>query len=145
MKTLKDNSYGATPVFRENGRYLILLVKHQAGHWAFPKGHLKSGESRSATAKRELQEETGLEDFDFDEKTNFIEHYSFEREGKLYEKEIIYYPVFARDKTITPPDKFKEEISECRWVTFDEALKLAQFDSTREVIRKVEEYLRLLE
>lgn len=140
METLKDNSYGATPIFKENGQCLILLVKHKAGHWAFPKGHLKSGESQLDTAKRELQEETGLKDFDFDEKTNFVEHYTFEHKGKFYDKEVIYYPVFAHNKAINIPEEFKEEILECRWLTSDEALKLAQFDSTKRLIGQIKEY-----
>ncbi|MDO8686583.1 MAG: hypothetical protein Q7K11_00030 [Candidatus Berkelbacteria bacterium] len=37
-------------------------------------------------------------------------------------------------------EEFKEEILECRWLTFDEALKLAQFDSTKRVIKQTEEY-----
>lgn len=141
MERIKDNSYGATPIFKESDQYLILLVKHRAGHWTFPKGHPESGESKFDTIKRELQEEIGIKDFDLDENTDFVEHYSFESGNKLYDKENAYYPAFVHNKTINTPEKFKKEIPECRWLTSDEALKLAQFDSTKEIIRQVEEYL----
>ena len=38
---------------------LFLLIQHQAGHWAFPKGHANPGESPAETARREFAEETG--------------------------------------------------------------------------------------
>lgn len=140
METLKDNSYGAIPIFKENGQYLILLVKHKAGHWAFPKGHPKVGESQLDTAKREFREETGLKGFDVDEKASFVEHYAFEYENKLYDKKVVYYPIFARDKTVNIPEEFKDEILECRWLTFDEALKLVQFPSTKQIIQRAKKY-----
>ena len=40
----------------------ILLLEYPQGHWDFPKGHLEEGdESRQAAARRELEEETGID------------------------------------------------------------------------------------
>ena len=38
----------------------FLLIQHHAGHWGFPKGHQEKGEDDLTTARRELQEETGI-------------------------------------------------------------------------------------
>ena len=59
---MREYSYGIIPLKYNdslNG-WEVLLVQHQGGYWAFPKGHANSGESHKETAERELQEETGL-------------------------------------------------------------------------------------
>ena len=39
----------------------VLLIKHNSGHWDFPKGHVEGEESEVETAIREVKEETGLD------------------------------------------------------------------------------------
>ena len=39
----------------------VLMVKHNAGHCAFPKGHVEEGETEFETAIRETKEETGID------------------------------------------------------------------------------------
>lgn len=39
----------------------VLLVKHNAGHWDFPKGHVEKNETEEQTALREVKEETNLD------------------------------------------------------------------------------------
>ena len=56
----KEKSCGALVVRRGKNETEILLIKHNGGHWAFPKGHVEAGESEEQTALREVQEETGL-------------------------------------------------------------------------------------
>jgi 8-oxo-dGTP pyrophosphatase MutT (NUDIX family) len=38
----------------------FLLIRHAAGHWDFPKGHVEPGESVASAMRRETLEETGL-------------------------------------------------------------------------------------
>jgi len=40
----------------------ILLIQDSKGRWTIPKGHIEDGEKASATAEREIQEETGLQE-----------------------------------------------------------------------------------
>jgi 8-oxo-dGTP pyrophosphatase MutT (NUDIX family) len=40
----------------------ILLIQDSKGRWTIPKGHIEEGEKSSTTAKREIQEETGLKE-----------------------------------------------------------------------------------
>ena len=56
----KEKSCGALVVRRGAESPEILLIKHNGGHWAFPKGHVEAGETEEETALREVQEETGL-------------------------------------------------------------------------------------
>ena len=41
----KEKSCGALVVRMGNDEPEILLIKHNGGHWAFPKGHVEAGET----------------------------------------------------------------------------------------------------
>ena len=47
----------------------FLVIQHPTesndvkGHWDFPKGHVEDNETELETATRELQEETGIDNF----------------------------------------------------------------------------------
>ena len=51
-------------LYNEKKEYLI--IRHVAGHWDFPKGHVENSETEEETALREILEETGLEAIIFD-------------------------------------------------------------------------------
>ena len=38
----------------------VLLLQYPQGHWSYPKGHVEGDEDHYQTARRELQEETGI-------------------------------------------------------------------------------------
>lgn len=52
-------------IFRRNkqtNRLEILLIQDAKNRWTIPKGHVEEGEEPKDTAKREIQEETGLQE-----------------------------------------------------------------------------------
>lgn len=52
-------------IFRRNkhtNQLEILLIQDAKNRWTIPKGHVEEGEEPKDTAKREIQEETGLQD-----------------------------------------------------------------------------------
>ena len=51
-------------VFRRNANNAleILLIQDAKNRWTIPKGHVEPGEEPKQTAKREIQEETGLKE-----------------------------------------------------------------------------------
>ena len=51
----KEKSCGAI-IYNKNKE--VLIVKHNAGHWDFPKGHVEENETEIQTAIREVKEET---------------------------------------------------------------------------------------
>jgi len=48
----------------KNGSIEILLIQDAKNRWTIPKGHVEPGEESRDTAKREIQEETGLQEMD---------------------------------------------------------------------------------
>ena len=52
-------------IFRHNkdsGKLEILLIQDAKNRWTIPKGHVEDGEEPKATAQREINEETGLQE-----------------------------------------------------------------------------------
>jgi len=51
-------------IFRRNkaGQVEILLIQDAKNRWTIPKGHVEPNEEPRATAEREIQEETGLQE-----------------------------------------------------------------------------------
>ncbi len=145
---LYDHAYGIIPVLpptaTQEHRYLLIL--HRKGHWGFPKGHKDPGESDLETAKRELQEETGLTHYVMMAEVEFTEHYRFIRpDGIPVRKEVLYFVALVEaDENGDPPtvQVQPEEIADFRWCTFDQAIKLLRFKEINHLIRNSEHHLR---
>ncbi|MFB8794298.1 MAG: NUDIX domain-containing protein [Microcoleus sp.] len=149
---MKDECFGIVPIFTNETDSLFLLIQHQAGHWAFPKGHADPGESALETAKRELEEETGIREYEVLEEPSFVEHYSFVQEGKPssvkhysfakegepIEKIVTYFVAFVNSMEVQLQEA---EIQNSAWICFEEAINLITFDANRQVLREVKAYL----
>lgn len=91
-KPKTDFSCGVIPYRVVNGTREFLLIQHKAGHWAFPKGHPEDAEDHAETARRELEEETGIGRVTLDEDRPFEERYAFtKRSGRQVIKRVIYF------------------------------------------------------
>ena len=62
---IREKSAGAIIFRKEENRAYYLLLHYPAGHWDFPKGNIENGEKEIDTAKREIYEETGIQDVEF--------------------------------------------------------------------------------
>ncbi|HEY9642371.1 MAG TPA: NUDIX domain-containing protein [Coleofasciculaceae cyanobacterium] len=134
----KDEAFGIIPIWRQADGDRFLLIQHWAGHWGFPKGHADPGETAIATACRELEEETGIQDYDVIEAVSFTEKYTFVRERKLVEKTVTYFPAFVKSATVTCQE---QEIKDYAWVNLDDALQKITFNQARQLLLRVNEYL----
>lgn len=127
--TKKERSYGIIPLRKAAIGWEVLLVKHHAGHWAFPKGHPEKGEEPYETAIRELHEETGLSVLRFLPGGPLQEHYFFTFEGQRIDKTVEYFP--AEVKGEARPQE--EEIEELRWIALQDAEALITFPEGKRV------------
>lgn len=141
---INEHSYGVIPIFKNNNDFEFLLVHHKTGHWAFPKGHPLSGETIEETARRELFEETGIKNCVIAKEISFAEEYSFEKDDKKINKTVTYLFGFVENKNAVTPQEFKEEISETKWVGYDEALNLLTYDEPKKILEQVGDYLKSL-
>lgn len=115
---INERAYGVIPVYESaEGGLLILVLQHQAGHWGFPKGHLEAGENPLQAARRELREETGIDNIDIYPEPEFRQHYSFEKEGKYYNKEVIYFLAETDNREV---ELDNDEIVDYAWTPLDQ-------------------------
>jgi 8-oxo-dGTP pyrophosphatase MutT (NUDIX family) len=92
-------------------------------NWDFPKGLVEPGEDPFSAARREVIEETCIEDLQFDWGAGYFETAPYSRN-----KVARYYLAQTRTTAVTlpvRPELGRPEHHECRWVTLDEALALA--------------------
>ncbi len=126
-----EKSYGIVLVHRADGLDRFLLVLQRSGNWSFPKGHPEEGETPLQTARRELEEECGIQDVSFVPDVVFSEDYTFMRAGIETEKHNDYFLGFTRDTEVRPQP---EEILECRFATYEEAVALFRFANAKRVL-----------
>ena len=108
----------------------VLLVKHNAGHIGFPKGHVEDGETEEETAIREVKEETGL-DVEVDANYRYMTTYS-PKEG--VSKDVIFFLGKLIGGEMKPQIK---EVNEVLFVPLDQAVDVIQFDDMKEIFKKV--------
>ena len=122
MSETQNLSCGIVLARRSGGGWLTLMLRAY-NHWDFPKGVREEGESPSDAARREVAEETGIVDVDFDWGERYTETGPYSR-GKTAR----YY--LGRTGTADvvmgiSPETGQPEHHEWRWMSFDEAHDMA--------------------
>ncbi len=104
----------------EGWRVLLLRVYN---YWDCPKGIVEPGEDPLATAKREVREETTLDDLDFAWGESFVDTPPYGREKKIAR----YFVARTDRETISLPvnaELGKPEHHEWRWCDWETAEQL---------------------
>lgn len=121
-------SSGLIPLTREKPRRYLLL-KYPQGHWGFPKGHVESGEDLLETARRELEEETGLSDVEaFDGFKDEVE-YSYRHDNEKHHKIVHFFAGRVPKKSIELSDEhidwtWTEREATRKQITYDNEIEL---------------------
>lgn len=126
-----ERSCGFVIAYRGGLTDLFLLVR-QHTHWSLPKGHIEKGESALETARRELLEETGISDIRVVPGYEFVERYTFERDGIPTQKVNTYFLALVSTTEGVRPQE--GEILECRFVSFEKALELLSFEDSKSTL-----------
>ncbi len=129
-----ESSCGAV-VFREDGRErrFLLIRNRRSAHWGFPKGHIEQGESHEQTAMREVREETGI---DIDILPEFVRRSDYTIQGKV-EKSVF---LFLGHALQTELHRQEEEIEECGWFTFDDAMETLNYENDKRILSQARDY-----
>lgn len=131
---LYESSCGAV-VFNEEQteRKFLLIRNRRSAHWGFPKGHIEPGETKEETAIREVFEETGLH---IDIVPGFVKNSEYVIQGKI-EKSV---SIFLGKTTDFSYKIQEEEIEECGWYTYEEALKTLNYENDKYILTEASKF-----
>ena len=109
----------------------ILLIQDSKGRWTIPKGHIEPGETAKMTARREIEEETGLKNVNILTWLGKI-HFKYRRADKLVLMTTQIYLVEAMDTHETPiGEKWMKGI---QWFPFADARDLIEYDDIEKLM-----------
>ena len=120
----------------------ILIVKNEKGEstddlegwWGYPKGHLEEGESPSAAAVREVNEETGFVVELKNEKPIAESRYEINQVKEKVSKTVWFYEMNVLKPFENEPD---DEILELAVVDYESALNLLKHEEDKKILRYV--------
>ena len=140
MSETYEKSCGAVVFTKTDDGVRYVIVQSLEGYYGFPKGHCEAGETEEETALREVLEETGLRVYLLPGFRCTDEHPIPQKPGII--KQIVYFAARYADQRITYQ---KEELMDARLMTFDEAMNAFQWDSSKAILRKVNDYISQME
>jgi len=139
-----EKSAGAI-IFRKANNEIYYLLLHypstkrgaESDYWDFPKGHIEKGEKEIETVKREVEEETGLQDLRFIKDFKEWIKYFFRFKGKTIFKIVTFYLV----KTNTEKIRTSFEHIGYQWLPYKKALKTLNFKNAKNILEKANKFL----
>jgi 8-oxo-dGTP pyrophosphatase MutT (NUDIX family) len=130
----RETSAGGV-VFRRDadGAPRFLLIRDAYRNWGFPKGHLEVAEPPADAARREVGEETGLDDLVLHGPIRVIDWY-FRFRGKTIHKYCHFF--LFESKHGDPVPQTDEGITDCAWHPPDAAHRTISYDNARAVLEQ---------
>jgi 8-oxo-dGTP pyrophosphatase MutT (NUDIX family) len=141
IQTVEQVSAGGAAFRRVGSDYEIAIVAvNPSGRWQLPKGIVDDGETPETAALREVREEAGIE-AEIVDKIETIEYWYFganKGERVRFHKFVHFYLMKYVSGDVANHD---HEVSESRWVSFDDAIRMLAFKSEKETVEKAKDLL----
>jgi ADP-ribose pyrophosphatase YjhB (NUDIX family) len=131
---MQSMSSGAVVINKEGK---VLLVD-EGGIWSLPKGHVEDGEGLMDTAKREITEESGLNNLEYVMNLGNYKRNALDNPEEI--KNIFMFLFKTPENDLKPVDS---DIKEARWVTREEAATLLTHPKDKEFFEKVNPILEV--
>lgn len=132
MQETSERSAGII-LFREDGtKKLYLLLHYPSGHWDFVKGRIEKNEQEHQAALREAKEETGITDIQFIDGFEEKIHYSYQYDGKLIRKEVVFFLAKTKTADVTLSDEHLDHI----WLEYDNAYSKTTYQNAKGLLQK---------
>ena len=134
---IEERSAGAV-IFNENdGLTNFLLLNYPEGHWDFPKGNIEKGELPIDTVRREISEETGINNIKIFPSFKKKIVYYYRRNAGLVHKEVIYF--LAR--TLTLDVTLSHEHTNYLWLDLEKALNKVTYRNSKSTLKDASKFL----
>ncbi len=136
MSTLETQGAGGV-IVNQHGE--IVIVKNGPNFWGLPKGHVDEGEVVLLAARREIQEETGLQQLELVSDLGSYKRYKGTTNGgdDLSEMKTIHMFLFKSPKDDLQPEDSSNPAA--RWVAFDAARDMLTHQKDKEFLDSVKE------
>jgi 8-oxo-dGTP pyrophosphatase MutT (NUDIX family) len=138
-----EKSAGAIIFRKEKNNAFFLLLHYQSGakrpktYWDLPKGHIEKGEKPEETARREIKEETGIENIEFIPEFKENIKYFFRVKNKTIFKTVVFYLVKTKDKKVI----ISSEHIGSKWLTYKKALKELTYKNAKDILKKANDFI----
>lgn len=125
LEVVREPTAGGIVFRRRNGKIQFLLIQDAKDRWTIPKGHIEEGEDSKTTAKREIGEETGLQEMEILSWLGKI-NFRYRRQTSLVLMTTEIFLVRALGDT----DKLQPEdwMNGCEWMDAAEALDKIEYE-----------------
>jgi len=146
----KEQSAGAIVFRKENDVNYYLLLHYGSGHWEFPKGHIEKGESEEETVRREIFEETGINDLKiipgFKKYIKYFfrqykENVSDEDRKKGKTPWIFKLVTFFVAETKQKEIKISSEHTGFLWLPIEQAIKKTTFKNSKKLLKEANDFI----
>jgi bis(5'-nucleosidyl)-tetraphosphatase len=138
-----EKSAGAVIFRKEEGKIVYLLLdyprtlRNAQAYWDFPKGHIEAGEDLEDTARREIEEETGLKEISIIEGFKKTIKYFFKADEKNVMKFVTFFVAQTQQKDI----KISDEHKGFSWLPFDKAIETLAFKNAKDILKAADDFL----
>jgi len=128
------NEYSAgAVVFRQSDSELLFLVlRSTRGHWGSPKGHIQYPETIEETARREIREETGLDDVVFLNGFKTSIRYSFTSHRGEITKTVTFLAASTRTREVC----LSHEHMDYAWLNYNDACNRITYEGEKNVLKE---------
>ena len=142
METVHQHSAGGV-AYRNAGNALELAIIRttEEGRWQLPKGIVDLGETVEQAALREVREEAGIT-CEVLEPIDTIEYWfvgSYDGPKKRYHKKVSFFLMKYLSGDVADHD---HEVTEARWVSFEDAIEMLAFKNEKDVVEKALQMVR---
>ena len=135
---VKEKSVGCALFRKKDSGKQFLLLHYKAGHWGFPKGHVEQGETEEQTLRREVREETALQNIGIAKGFRQYTKYYFRRGQETVFKEVAFYLAESLEGSV----KISHEHQGFEWLSHEKAMQRLSFKNTKTVLEKAISFLQ---
>lgn len=132
MQETSERSAGIVLFREDSGKKLFLLLHYPSGHWDFVKGRIEKGEQEKEAAIREAREETGITDVEFIDGFEEKTHYTYQYDGKLVKKEVVFFLGKTKTSAVTISDEHLDHV----WLEYEPAHAKTTYQNAKSLLQK---------
>ncbi len=132
-----EKSCGAVVYTKINDSILYLIIQNLEGIYGFPKGHMEKNETEIQTALREVREEVGVDVSLSNHFRTTDTHLIPQKENVM--KEVVLFLGYFENQT---PVFQKEELISAKLYSYNEAINLFQYESSKRILKEANDFLQ---